>query len=80
METKKCPYCGEEIPTKATKCKYCREDLYAPASFNEQKNEPQKRASEMYAERNKGNRAWAIGSAIAVIVIILLIRFLNKVS
>lgn len=26
-DTKICPYCGEEIPAKATKCKYCQENL-----------------------------------------------------
>ncbi len=26
-QTKKCPYCGEEIPAKATRCKYCQEVL-----------------------------------------------------
>jgi len=32
METKKCPYCGEEILAIAIKCKHCKSDLIADGS------------------------------------------------
>jgi ribosomal protein L24E len=27
IKTKKCPFCGEEIPVEAKKCRYCGEWL-----------------------------------------------------
>lgn len=77
METKKCPYCGEDIPAKATKCKYCREDLITSEPPKAQPEETKMSATEMYEERNKGNKAWAIVSTVAVIIVIYVLKVLS---
>ena len=64
METKKCPYCGEEIPAKATKCKYCREEL--------PKDDIPMDTSVKY-ERSLGNQIWII-----VMIVVIAIYYVLK--
>lgn len=52
-ETKRCPYCGEEISINAKKCKHCKEWLEEPSSTAKTMDQEPKPASPVYAQKQE---------------------------
>lgn len=88
-DTKKCPYCGEEIPVKATRCKFCKEWL-TDADIPQLTSNPESHSIEIdqasilpqESTKPKNKSLWVIVgvSAVAVIGIVIALLSLNNKS
>lgn len=52
QKTKKCPYCGEEIPEDAMKCRYCAEWLEAPSVSKVERSFPSQVSSNAHENKS----------------------------
>ena len=71
-ETKRCPYCGEEIMKAARKCKHCGEWLLEDNAPKKLEEEPQKPIEQVpVASSRKQNKGLLWGGMGIVILIII---------
>ena len=81
-ETKRCPYCGEEIMTAARKCKHCGEWLDQPPAVPEASDGQEAPVAEQEATATEGEAGKSSGWGMAIlkavvraIVIIVAVKF-----
>lgn len=78
-ETKRCPYCGEEIMARAKKCRHCGEWLYEEndneKAFVETQTEPIMTESPVLSPKSLAPKSnyWVIGIIVAIIVVVLIV-------
>lgn len=70
-ETKRCPYCGEEILATAKKCKHCKEWLEQASDSTTEKKEPQSQSAPAASKARYwlyAASALAIGVVVAIVI------------
>lgn len=68
-DTKKCPFCAEEIKADAVRCKHCRSDLSAhqPSNTTKRQTAEEKHKKEDADKRNKKILIWILVGLVGII-------------